>query len=346
MREKKAKTKVHSKSKIAVLLVILAAIVVALFVYIRHNQIITSKNVEELKAEEILENFTTSDEISENELSDELIDEIMNDENLIQEDIKNSNLENKKENLNTGTTTYKLEVNCTANVVNVYTKDEEGNYTKCVKAMVCSIGGHTPRSGTYKLKNYKGSAWRWRNLFEGVYGQYATWITGNILFHSVPYTERENPGSLEYWEFDKLGTVASLGCVRLKVSDVKWIWDNCATGTLVRFYEDSNPGPLGKPGAPKISSNEACRNWDPTDPDPNNPWKTYQAPVVTPDPPEVDNPPIEDEPENTIVNNTIENTTNEEPIENTITNTTPSTNTIQNTTTNTIVETNETNESN
>jgi hypothetical protein len=34
-----------------------------------------------------------------------------------------------------------------------------------------------------------------------------------------------------------------------------------------------NLGPLGKPEAKKISNNIELRNWDPTDPDPNNPWK-------------------------------------------------------------------------
>ena len=32
---------------------------------------------------------------------------------------------------------------------------------------------------------------------------------------------------------------------------------------------------FGKPTAQKISGNETCRNWDPTDSNPNNPWNTY-----------------------------------------------------------------------
>ena len=91
------------------------------------------------------------------------------------------------------------------------------------------------------------------------------------MFHSVPYVE-ESEDTLEYWEYDKLGTTASLGCVRLCVRDCKWIFDNCEVGTPVEFYASSNPGPLGKPTAQKISDNEECRNWDPTDTSPNNPW--------------------------------------------------------------------------
>lgn len=66
-----------------------------------------------------------------------------------------------------------------------------------------------------------------------------------------------------------------MGCIRLKVSDALWIYNNIPTGTLVEFYSSSNPGPLGKPTAQKISGNEECRNWDPTDPSDGNPWKEY-----------------------------------------------------------------------
>ena len=59
--------------------------------------------------------------------------------------------------------------------------------------------------------------------------------------------------------------------------DAKWIYDNCVAGTQVEFYADSNPGPLGKPTAPKISGDEEVRGWDPTDPSPKNPWKNYTS---------------------------------------------------------------------
>ena len=130
------------------------------------------------------------------------------------------------------------------------------------------LGSETPKFGTYNLSQ----KYRWRALFGGVYGQYCTRITGHILFHSVPYLVQGDKSSLEYWEYDKLGTSASAGCIRLTVEDAKWIYDNCDSGTKVEFYSSDNPGPLGKPEAKKISSNEECRNWDPTDPHSENPW--------------------------------------------------------------------------
>lgn len=166
---------------------------------------------------------------------------------------------------------YYIKINRTQNVVNIYTRDDEGNYTIPFKAMVCSTGTSTPKAGTkYKITTYRRE---WNGLKGGVYGQYAVQIVGNILFHSVPYTAKDK-SALEYWEYDKLGTKASLGCIRLAVKDVKWIYDNIGAGTIVEFYEDEDPGPLGKPSAQKISDNEECRNWDPTDYVEGNPWHT------------------------------------------------------------------------
>ena len=163
---------------------------------------------------------------------------------------------------------YHFKVNLGANTVTVYEKDENGKFTKPVKAFICSTGKATPKSGTYKISN----KYRWRSLFGGVYGQYAVRIHGNILFHSVPY-EKMSANSLEYEEYDKLGTSASMGCIRLCVRDAKWIYDNAKAGSTVEFYSNSsNPGPLGKPKSQKISGNKENRNWDPTDPDKHNPW--------------------------------------------------------------------------
>jgi hypothetical protein len=118
------------------------------------------------------------------------------------------------------------------------------------------------------------SRYRWLPLYGGVYGQYATRIHKSILFHSVPYYS-QNPGDLEYEEYNKLGTSASLGCIRLCVRDAKWIFDNCPVGTTVELYDDANdPGPLGKPVPLTIDVNSENRGWDPTDPDPGNPWST------------------------------------------------------------------------
>lgn len=179
-----------------------------------------------------------------------------------------------------------------------------------------------------------GRKQRWGTLFGHtpgtyVYGQYTTDIVGNILFHSVPYTIKGDPSSLEYWEYDKLGTKASAGCIRLTVQDAYWIYCNIPKGTTVEFYSDSNPGPLGKPSARKISGNVECRGWDPTDFSANNPWKNSNSQtnnkVEEKTPVEEQKEPIKD---NNTVNNIVDNTNDIIQNNNTVTN-----NTIKNNTT-------------
>ncbi|MDE6259444.1 MAG: L,D-transpeptidase family protein [Oscillospiraceae bacterium] len=167
---------------------------------------------------------------------------------------------------------YYIMVNRTMNTVTVYGLDENGYYTVPVKAMVCSVGrggSVTPR-GTFSV----GSKRAWLHMVDGSYGQYATQFYGNYLFHSVCYSAA-NPSTLLTYEYNMLGSPASLGCVRLQTADAKWIYDNCAAGTKVTVYDDaSSPGPLGKPDKLIPEITPAIDNgWDPTDPREDNPWR-------------------------------------------------------------------------
>ena len=156
---------------------------------------------------------------------------------------------------------YIIKVNKQKNVVTVYKKAKKGY--KPYKAFVCSCGSATP-VGTFPLLE----KYRWHELMGPSYGQYCSRITGGFLFHSVWYYQtRKNTQS--YVQFNRLGTTASHGCIRLTVRDSKWIYDNCPSGTKVVIYNSSNPGPLGKPKARKVSG---YMGWDPTDPDPANPY--------------------------------------------------------------------------
>ena len=268
----------------AILLILL--VISAIVIIIKINK---SKETEEVTQEieqfEQQETETVSDQIQEETLEEPpfLIDE-MTDE-----------IEEEKEEPETTkviqTSKYYIKVNNQANVVTVYTKDADGNYTIPYKAMICSIGTATPTGGIYTIPGKTWDRWTWGQMVGGVWAQYYVRIKGSILFHSVPYTSKDK-STLEYWEYDKLGTQASAGCIRLTVADAKWIYDNCPAGTQVEFYYDSNPGPLGKPTAQKISGEESVRGWDPTDPASENPWKNYVPPVV--EQPEI---PVIEEPE-------------------------------------------------
>ena len=163
---------------------------------------------------------------------------------------------------------YLIAVNRAASTVTVYALDEENRYTVPYAAMVCSGGEDTPMGFFATPINYD-----WRLLAGPSYGQYATRIWDAYLFHSVPYYT-QHKDDVEYDQFNQLGTPASLGCIRLAVADVKWIYDNCGIGTRVIIYDDeANPGPMGKPGTIYTDpADTEKRGWDPTDPDPANPW--------------------------------------------------------------------------
>lgn len=165
---------------------------------------------------------------------------------------------------------YKIMVNRAANCVTVYEKDASGAYSIPVRAFVCSCGreGHKTPLGTYKTSNY----YEWRVMVDGSYGHYAVRFNRGIMFHSIPYYT-PNAGDMEWEQYNLLGEAVSLGCVRLASADVKWIYDNCKQGTEVTVYDDEqNPGPLGKPEEIKITEENPCKTWDPTDTDMNNPW--------------------------------------------------------------------------
>lgn len=169
---------------------------------------------------------------------------------------------------------YLIAVNRAASTVTVYTPDEDGRYTVPYMAMVCSGGENTPMGFYYTPVSYS-----WRLLAGPCYGQYATRIWSSYLFHSVPYYT-QHQDDLEYDQFNQLGTLASLGCIRLMVVDVKWIYDNCPLGTPVILYDDAeDPGPMGKPGTIYTDpADESLRGWDPTDPDERNPWDDKYLP--------------------------------------------------------------------
>ena len=163
---------------------------------------------------------------------------------------------------------YYIKINRQQNCVTVYALDSKGKYTKPVKAFACSVGvNNATPTGTFSIP----AKYRWHTLMGGVYGQYCSRIHGGVLFHSVFYSSQD-PSKLAYNSYNRLGQTASHGCVRLNVEDAKWIYDNCPVGTKVTIYDSKDPGPLGKPTPIRIDVNSPYRGWDPTDPDPRNPW--------------------------------------------------------------------------
>ena len=87
-------------------------------------------------------------------------------------------------------------------------------------------------------KRYSNERTEWYHTL-GVYVKYASRIYQGILFHSVPFSSR-NEATLQQDAFNKLGSPASHGCIRLRVDDSKWIADNCPPGTVVRIFRSNS----------------------------------------------------------------------------------------------------------
>ena len=201
--------------------------------------------------EEVMEqaNLVDTSKLSPEELKKLNEEELKKAEEKKKEEEKKNNETNSKPIQNK----YYIKVNYGAQVVTIYTYDKDGKYTVPVKAFVCSTGTATPTSGVYRM-SWKAT---WGKLFGNVWGQYCTQIVGDILFHSVPYKQNRKDTLVSAY-YDRLGTKDSMGCIRLTTIDALWIFNNCASGTQV----SNAPGKL--------------KNWDPTDPDPSNPWRTYK----------------------------------------------------------------------
>lgn len=169
---------------------------------------------------------------------------------------------------------YRLHVNRSQNCVTAYTYGEDEKYTVPVRAMVCSVGiNNTTVTGIYSI----GFHSEWYPLTGDVIGQYASAIVDDVMFHSVPYTTYTKD-SLESKEYNKLGEAASKGCIRMAVSDVKWITDNCEIGTVVFLFDNNDsPGPLGKPEPMRIADTGIL--WDPTDNVTDNPYNNKKPQI-------------------------------------------------------------------
>lgn len=180
----------------------------------------------------------------------------------------NKEIVEKNKNSSSGQNLYSIDVNRNRNYVIVYTYDENGEYTVPVRSMICSCGdGDATPTGTFSIY----VKMRWQPLFGNVFGQYVTGFNGDILFHSVPYEEMENPSSVEIKDYNGLGTSISMGCVRLAVADSKWIYDNCPEGTIVNVVDEDKDSPLGNPPSMHLNTDKTT-GWDPTDNNKKNPY--------------------------------------------------------------------------
>ncbi len=103
------------------------------------------------------------------------------------------------------------------------------SYEGPIHSFKCATGKkETPTPlGTYQAGGKTGNKWYYFKDF-GCYAMWAYQIVGGILFHSNTVSDtHKKPHN------GGLGRRASHGCIRMRVEDAKWIYDNCPQGTTV-----------------------------------------------------------------------------------------------------------------
>ena len=142
-----------------------------------------------------------------------------------------------------------LLVNKKAQVVTAYIRDANGRYTLPLRHMICSTGRtyDRTRNGTYKLQGKKrewytysgpsGDTIRWPSVYRSGY-----------YFHSPLYNKDH---TLRTHTVSRLGSRASAGCVRLKVTDAEWVYKNCPAGTTVYICDGRKLEKLNKALKPR-----------------------------------------------------------------------------------------------
>ena len=130
---------------------------------------------------------------------------------------------------------YVLKVSTKDQRVYAYGLDDNNEYTVLVRTMKCSTGKDaTPTpTGTFQSTTGPGARWHYFKKYK-CWAQYAYYIEGDIMFHSVLYNEKDGPVTRS--SVNNLGRKASHGCVRLSVEDAKWIYQNCPVQTKIIVY--------------------------------------------------------------------------------------------------------------
>ena len=132
---------------------------------------------------------------------------------------------------------YLLRVSVKDQKVMVYKPDANEDFTILYKTFICSTGkNETPTPlGTFSHTSPGTNEWHFFSEFNS-WAHYPFYIEGNIMFHSVLFNEKDNDSSLQTGTLRNLGKKASHGCIRLRVEDAKWIYQNCPKRTTVLIY--------------------------------------------------------------------------------------------------------------
>ena len=148
---------------------------------------------------------------------------------------------------------HKIEVDLTNQICTVYGVYSDGSVKGIMSEFVSTARkGKTTPVGNFKIQGASGgrkAKYRTCKLSGGkTYAEYACRFKGAKMMHGVPWRSRNTKGYVYKNEFNKLGSVASGGCVRMPWKMAKYIYEKCPIGTPVKVFKGTKGKyPMGKP---------------------------------------------------------------------------------------------------
>lgn len=155
---------------------------------------------------------------------------------------------------------YRIEVDLTNQICTVYGIYSDGSKKGIMSEFVSTARkGKTTPTGNFKIQGASGGrkAKARTALMSGgnSYAEYLCRFHGGKCMHTVPYKKRQTTGHVNKTEFNKLGSVASAGCVRMPWKLAHYIYTNCPIGTpVIVFKGKAGSYPMGKPTKYKATS--------------------------------------------------------------------------------------------
>ena len=156
---------------------------------------------------------------------------------------------------------HKIEIDLTNQICTVYGVYSDGTTKPIMSEWVSTARkGKTTPTGNFKIQgasNGRKAKYRTAKMSSGkAYAEYLCRFKGAKCMHTVPYSKRQTTGHVSKTEFNKLGTPASAGCVRMPYKMAKYIYENCPVGTPVKVFKGTKGKyPMGKPTKYKATSN-------------------------------------------------------------------------------------------
>ena len=121
---------------------------------------------------------------------------------------------------------FRIDVDLAKQIVLVYYEDN------LIREMVCSGGKEETPTPPGEFQTTDKIEYSWVDRFNmGAF--YWTRFYKKYLFHSVPCDKNRKIIAEEY---EKLGSPASHGCIRLEPEEAKWLYDKLPSGVKVRIH--------------------------------------------------------------------------------------------------------------